>query len=128
MSDWRDNVSGDFLSILSSLGNGDTVSLQSPGYTINTDRESVVSYTEQESGYGCVQMRNGIEYDRDERLQGRLYHSVFYDTSLDVKPDWRFVVTGINGSIILNIEEVYQLGEGVTVREFRCTQVLNGTT
>lgn len=119
---WLDNVSTDFADIISDIGS--SITLQKPVYTFNDDRESVKTWQTVETGNAVVEMRNAQERDQDERLQGRLFHWVFYDTNEDVKPDWRFLV----GSLVLNIEEPFPITQGVTVREFRCTQVLTGTT
>jgi len=119
---WLDNVSTDFADIISDIGS--TITLQKPTYTLNDDRESVKTWVEVETGQAVVEMRNAQELDQDERLQGRLFHWVFYYTTEDVKPDWRFIV----GSQVLNIEEPFPITQGVSVREFRCTQVLEGTT
>ena len=119
---WLDNVSTDFADIIGDVGS--SISLQKPTYTFNADRESVKTWVGVETGQAVVEMRNGQERDQDERLQGRLFHWVFYDTDEDVKPDWRFLV----GALVLNVEEVFPITQGVTVREFRCTQVLGGTT
>lgn len=119
---WLDNVSTDFADIIGDIGS--TITLQKPSATINADRETVNTWVEVETGKAVVEMRNAQERDQDERLQGRLFHWVFYDTTEDVKPDWRFIV----GAQVLNIEEPFPITNGVSVREFRCTQVLEGTT
>jgi head-tail adaptor len=124
MSNWLDNVSTDFLSILTSMGDGIDVTLQKRVYSTNADGEQTITYSTVETGKGVVQNHSAQEREQDERLQGRLFHWIFFDTSEDVKPDWRFLV----GSKVYNIEEPYALAEGVTVSEFRCTQVLVGTT
>lgn len=119
---WLSQVSTDFSDIIGDIGS--TVTLQKPSYTSNADREQVITWVDVETGSAVVEMRNAQERDQDERLQGRLFHWVFYDTTEDVKPDWRFTVD----SLVLNIEEPFPITNGVTVREFRCTQVLGGTT
>lgn len=124
MSNWTDSVSGDFLSILVSLGDGIDITLQKPTYTSNSDGDQVITYVTVETGKAVVQNHSAQEREQDERLQGRLFHWIFYDTSEDVKPDWRFLVNGK----AYNIEEPYPLYEGLTVSEYRCTEVLVGTT
>jgi len=122
VADWLSLVSTDFADIIGEIGSA--ITLQKPTYSQNADGESVVSWSTVETGNAVVEMRNAQEREQDERLQGRLFHWVFFDTSEDVKPDWRFLV----GAQVLNIEEPFPLTQGVTVREFRCTQVLDGTT
>lgn len=119
---WLTQVSTDFADIIGDIGSA--ITLQKPGYTTNADGEQVITYVNVETGNAVVEMRNAQERDQDERLQARLFHWVFYDTDEDVKPDWRFLV----GSLVLNIEEPFPITNGVSVREFRCTQVLGGTT
>jgi len=119
---WLDYVSTDFADIIGDIGS--TITLQKPTHARNADGETVPTWVEVETGNAVVEMRNAQEREQDEQLQGRLFHWVFYDTTEDVKPDWRFLV----GSLVLNIEEPFPITNGVTVREFRCTQVLTGTT
>jgi head-tail adaptor len=121
MANWLDNVSTDFLSILTSMGDGTDISLQSPSYVTTSDGDQTITYSTESTLKGVVQMRNAQERDQDERLQGRLFYWVYCDTVIDVKTDWRILY----GSLALNIEEVYPLSAGLTVREFRCTEVLS---
>ena len=119
---WLDNVSIDFADIIADIGS--TITLQKPVDSINADGEAVPTWTDVETGQAVVEMRSAQSREQDEQLQGRLFYWVFYDTTEDVKPDWRFIV----GAQVLNIEEPFPIAHGVTVREFRCTQVLEGTT